>query len=100
MLTTRPRLRIVGRGSGLRIRQRGDWIAGTTASLRESCRASIAIDKTLAEAIARVRASGVSWAEVGRVLGATDQAETKQAVVDALAANRRVVLAHLLRETN
>jgi hypothetical protein len=68
--------------------------------LRESWPASIAIDKTLAEAIARVRATGVSWAEVGHLLGATDEAQTRQDLIDALAANRRSVLEHLLRETS
>ena len=99
MLTTRPRLRIAGQGAGLRVRQRGDWAADKSASLRESCRASIAIEKTIAEAIGRARECGMSWAEVGRVLGAADQANTKQAVIDALADNRRAVLEHLLRET-
>jgi len=58
MLTTRPRLRIAGQGAGLRVRQRGDWAADKSASLRESCRASIAIEKTIAEAIGgRARAA-------------------------------------------
>jgi hypothetical protein len=99
MLTTRPRLRIAGHGTGLRVRQRADWTAYTSASLRESCRASVAIEKTLAEAIERARARGMSWPEVGRVLGATDDADTKQAVIDALVDNRRAILERLLRQT-
>jgi hypothetical protein len=99
MLTAKPRLRIVGQGAGLRVRQRGDWAADKSAALLESSRASIATEKTLAEAIGRARAVGMSWAELGRVLGATDQADTKQTLIDALADNRRAVLEHLLRGT-
>jgi hypothetical protein len=99
VLGTRPRLRIAGRGASLRVRQRGDWNADTAVSLRESCRASMAIDKTLAQAIVQARASGTSWSQIGRVLGASDQAQTKHAIVDAIADNRRVALEHLLRAT-
>jgi hypothetical protein len=99
VLGTTPRLRFVGRGGSLRVRQRGDWTAGTADLLRESCRASTAIDKTVAQAIVRARASGTSWSEIGRVLGASDQAETKRALIDAIADNRRAALEHLLRTT-
>ena len=98
MLSKRPGLRIAGQGTGLRVRRRGDWGADTSASLREACRASVAIEKTLVEAIGRARANGMSWVEVGRVLGATAQGDTKQAVIDALADNRRVLLKQLLME--
>ena len=99
MLTAKPRLRIVGHGKGLRVRQRGDWAADTSASLRESCRASIAIEKTLAQAVGRAHASGMSWAEVGRALGIAEQAETKRALIDALDDSRRAVLEHLVVAT-
>jgi hypothetical protein len=42
----------------------------------------------------------MSWDEIGRVLGATVQAESKQDVIDALVDHRRAVLDRLLRETN
>jgi hypothetical protein len=99
VLTAKPRLRIVGQGAGLRVRQRGNWAADKSAALRESCRASIAIEKTLVEAIGRARAIGMSWAELGRVLGATDHADNKQTLIDALADNRRAILEHLLGGT-
>ena len=99
MLTSKPRLRIVGHGKYLRVRQRGDWAADTPASLHESCRASTAIDKTLAEAIGRARAGGMSWAEVGRALGVAEQAETKEALIDALADSRRAVVRYLVADT-
>jgi hypothetical protein len=99
MLAAKPRLQFVGQGTGLRVRQRGDWTTDISASLRESCRASIAIEKTLAEAIGRARAGGMSWAEVGRVLGVAEQAEAKDALIRALADSRRAVLEHQLRQT-
>ena len=52
----------------------------------------------LAQAIARARATGMSWQTIGQTLGATDDAETKNQLIDALAANRRAVMTHLLHE--
>jgi hypothetical protein len=57
----------------------------------------MAIDKTLAQAIVQARVSGMSWSEMGRVLGVSDQAETKHAIIGAIAENRRAALEHLLR---
>jgi hypothetical protein len=99
MLTAKPQLRIVGTGARLRVRQKGDWHADPSASLREPYRASIALDKALAEAIGLARASGMSWTDIGRVLGVAESAESKQALIAALAENRRAVLAHLLGKT-
>ena len=99
MLSARPRLRIGGRGTRLRVRQRGNWRSDHSGSLSESCRASIAIDKTLVQVIGRARANGMSWNRIAQVLGATDHADNKQHLIDALADNRRAVLQHLLRET-
>jgi hypothetical protein len=99
MLRTKPRLRIVGQGARLRVRQRGDWAVDVATSLSEPCRASIAIEKALAEAIVRARGSGMTWNKIGAVLGATDHADSKEQLVDALADHRRAVLQHLLRET-
>jgi hypothetical protein len=100
MLHTGPRLRISGRGSRLRVRQRGNWSTDESASLIESCRASMAIDKALVQAIGRARTSGMSWKSIGRVLGAAEDAENKQQLIDALTGNRRAALQHLLREMN
>ena len=98
MLSTRPRLRIRGQGRRLRVRRRGNWCIDQPASLSESCRAAMAIEKTLVEAIGRARATGMSWNSIGRVLGATDAAESKQQLIDALVDSRRSGLQHLLRE--
>ena len=98
MVHTTPRLRISGQGRRLRVRQRGNWCIDQTASLSESCRASIAIDKTLAQAIGVARATGMAWTTIGRTLGASDDAENKDQLIDALTDNRRAVLQHLLHE--
>jgi hypothetical protein len=98
MLHTRPRLRISGQGSRLRVRQRGNWSIDGSASLSESCRAYMAIDKTLVQAIGRARATGMSWRSIGRVLGAPEDAQNKQQLIDVLTDNRREALQHLLRD--
>jgi hypothetical protein len=98
MLSTRPRLRIRGQGRRLRVSRRGNWRIDQSAFLSESCRASMAIEKTLVEAIGRARATGMSWKSIGRVLGAAENAESKQQLIDALAQYRRTALEHLLRE--
>ena len=95
-LTTTPRLRIARHGSRLRIRQRGDWSAENTAALREACRVSIAIDKTLAEAIVQARMLGTSWTELGRLLGASDEADTKRTLINAIILDRRRLFEHIL----
>jgi len=99
MLHTKPRLRIVGRGPRLRVRQTGDWGIDAPTSLSEPCRASTAIEKALAEAIGHARGSGMSWTEIGESLGATDGADSKEQLVDALVDQRRTLLEHLLRGT-
>jgi len=68
-------------------------------SLSEPCRASMAIEKALAEAIGQARGRGMSWSEIGALLGATDGADSKEQLVDGLVDQRRTVLEHLLRET-
>jgi hypothetical protein len=92
MLTTQPRVRISGHGTRLRVRTKGDWEADPLAALREACRSSVAIDKTLAEAVQHARRGGASWAEIGRTLGVAEAAIDKDALVDALANSRRALL--------
>jgi hypothetical protein len=98
MLHTAPRLRISGQGRRLRVRQRGNWRMDQSAALSESCRASMAIDKAVVDAIGQARASGMSWKSIGRAFGATDDAESKEQLIEALANLRRLALQHLLRE--
>lgn len=91
-LTTPPRLRIARHGARLRIRQRGDWNTDNAAALSEACRVSVAIDKTLAEAIVQARTLGKSWVELGRLLGASDEADTKRTLINAIVLGRRRLL--------
>lgn len=97
-MTTKPRVRIGGHGTRLRARLRGDWERDPVAALQESCRAATAIDKATAEAIGRVRQRGVSWADIARTLGVAEDAADKQALIDAMADGRRLVLEHQLRD--
>jgi uncharacterized membrane protein len=60
----------------------------------------MAIDKAVVDAIGQARASGMSWKSIGRVLGATEDAENKEDLIDALANHRRAALQHLLREVS
>lgn len=68
-------------------------------ALRESCRASVAVDKAVAEVIQRSRSAGMSWDEIGRTLGVAEHADDKKALIDALADSRRAVLEYQLRRT-
>jgi hypothetical protein len=99
MLTTRPRLRIAGHGARLRVRTKGDWESHAVAALRESCRASVAVEKAVAEAIRLARGGGMSWEEIAHVLGAPEQAADKGALLDAFADSRRAILEHQLRSS-
>jgi len=75
MLTATPRVRIVGHGNRLRVRTNGDWEGNALVALRESCRASVAVEKAVAEAIQGARTAGMSWEEVGQTLGVAEHAD-------------------------
>jgi hypothetical protein len=96
-LTTKPRVRIRGRGNHLRVGLRGDWNSDPIGGLRESCRSSVAIEKAIAEAIRLSRDAGVSWAEIGQTLGVAEDAADKESLIDAFADSRRAILDHQLR---
>jgi hypothetical protein len=57
------------RGSGEHLRLRVAKAPDPLANVRECCRASVAVEKALGEAIRDVLAAGHNWAEVGDVLG-------------------------------
>ena len=57
------------RGSGEHLRLRVAKARDPLANVRECCRASIAVEKALGEAIRASLAAGHSWAEIGQVLG-------------------------------
>ena|SRR5215207_3412791 len=100
MLTATPRVRIVGHGNRLRVRTKGDWRGNSVVALRESCRAWVAVEKTVAEAIHGARAGGLSWEEIGRTLGVDGYVHDKQTLMDAFEGSRRAILEHQLRSTS
>jgi len=57
------------RGSGEHLRLRVAKAPDPLANVRECCRASVAVEKALGEAIRDAIAAGHTWAEVGQVLG-------------------------------
>jgi hypothetical protein len=57
------------RGSGEHLRLRVGKAPDSLANVRECCRASVAVEKALAEVIRDALAAGHSWAEVGQALG-------------------------------
>lgn len=83
--TTMPTLRF--RGSGEHLRLRVTSAPDPLSNVRECCRATVAVEKALGEAIRDALAAGHSWAEVGQALG-TD-ATTSTAVRDQYNAARR-----------
>ena len=91
MLGGTKRLRFAGHGTRLRLRTRGDWDHDPLDGVRECCRASMAVDKALGEAIQRSVAGGASWRDVGNALGVSETANSDREVMDALAASQRLV---------
>jgi hypothetical protein len=65
--TSTPTLRLRGSGEHLRLRVAKD--PDQLANVRECCRASVAVEKALGEAIRDALAAGHSWADVGHALG-------------------------------
>jgi hypothetical protein len=57
------------RGSGAHLRLRVAKASDPLANVRECCRASVAVEKALGEAIRDALEEGHNWAEVGHVLG-------------------------------
>jgi hypothetical protein len=99
VLTQAPRVRLTGRGDRLRLRQRGEWQQDPLRAVRECCRASMAVEKALGEAVRAAIASGASWQEVGRVLGVAEAAESDREVIEALAETKREVWRRFWRQS-
>lgn len=83
--TSTPTLRFRGTGEHLRLRVR--TVPDPLVNVRECCRASVAVEKALGEAIRDALAAGHSWAEVGQALGA--EARTSAEVWEEYDASRR-----------
>lgn len=65
--TSTATLRLKGSGEHLRLRVTRD--PDPLANVRECCRASVAVEKAMGEAIRDALAAGYSWGEVGQSLG-------------------------------
>jgi len=83
--TTRPVLRFKGSGDNLRLRV--TTASDPLANVRQCCRASVAVEKALGEAIRDAVSAGQSWDEIGRALGV--EAQSRSGVRDQYGASRR-----------
>lgn len=84
MLKTKRRVRLTGHG----LRTTGDWESDPIGALSDACRQTVALDKLLGESIRRAHDAGHSWPEIGRVLGAAEEASSWEEVSAGLARNR------------
>ena len=75
------------RGSGGHLRLRVAKAPDPLANVRECCRASVAVEKALGEAIRDALAAGHTWAEVGQSLGV--EGNTSTSVEEQYGASRR-----------
>jgi hypothetical protein len=75
------------RGSGEHLRLRVATARDPLANVRECCRASVAVEKALGEAIRDALGAGHTWAEVGTALGV--EAKTSVGVKEQYDAARR-----------
>jgi len=80
-------LRLSGSGEHLRLRVAG--VPDPLTNVRECCRASVAVDKALGEAIRDARAAGHSWGDLGNALGV--EGSTPAEVRDDFIASRRTL---------
>ena len=83
--TSKATLRLKGSGEHLRLRVGRS--PEPLANVRECCRASVAVEKAMGEAIRDALAAGRSWAEVGEVLGV--EADTSVGVAEQYDTSRR-----------
>jgi hypothetical protein len=83
--TSTATLRLKGSGDHLRLRVAK--APDPLANVRECCRASLAVEKALGEAIRDAIAAGHDWADVGHVLGV--DATTSVGVAEEYDASRR-----------
>jgi len=83
--TSKPTLRL--RGSGADLRLRVATAPDPLITVNECCRASVAVEKALGEAIRAAIAAGHSWTEIGQSLGL--DARTSEGVREEFEASRR-----------
>ena len=91
MLVTDKRLRLSGSGTRVRIHKRGNWRDDQVDGLKVCWRATIGMEKALGEAIRQARDAGVSWEQIGRVLGVAETANNETDVREAVIIARRAM---------
>jgi hypothetical protein len=91
MMAQTRRIRLSGQGGRLRLQHRGGLGRDPLEDLRECCRASMAMDKALGEAIRDASTAGARWQDISRTLGVSEAAQSESELIDMLAANRREV---------
>jgi hypothetical protein len=69
----RRTLRFDGAGGERRLKTGGDWESQPLDAVAEASRAARAVEKLLRESVARARAQGCSWTEIGQALGTSRQ---------------------------
>jgi hypothetical protein len=85
VLTRLSRPRFSGTGNRVRFHPPAKWHQNPLEGIRESLRATIAIEKALGENVQRARDAGHSWSEIGRALGVVQDAKNADEVIQGLA---------------
>jgi hypothetical protein len=67
-------VRLVGRGSRVRLRLVGPWEQDAIEDVRDACRVDMAVEKLLYQSVMAARSEGHSWSQVGDVMGISKQA--------------------------
>jgi hypothetical protein len=70
----RKGVRLVGRGSRVRLSLVGPWEQDPLEDVRDACRVDFAVEKLLYQSVQSAREAGHSWAEIGKVMGVSRQA--------------------------
>lgn len=91
MITGEPRLRLRGRGRHLRLRASNGVDGDPLALVRECCRARVALEKALGEAVSSAHSAGTGWGEIAKALGAPGAVTTRREVIDARVEQQRSV---------
>jgi len=86
-----PRLRLRGHGRRLRLRASNGTGEDPLALVHACCRASLAVEKALGEAVTSARSAGRSWGEIADAIGASATASTRREVIDARVDQQRFV---------
>jgi hypothetical protein len=86
-MTTRPRLRLHGRGEHLRLTTKP--AADPLAMVREAGRAGTALNKALGEAVRESLATGHTWPEIGQALTGGTGTDGDEVLAQYAGARRR-----------